>query len=405
MSRTPRPRKKTVVRYYLKGKRCPKSTPGAQPRKEKSRTWYAWLSDRWVPLRTTDEAAAWQELRRLQRQKADPDVGQSADDLRDHARTDLEKHVAAWLADVEAGGASADHAGKLRDDLRILSAEAGWKRLADITSSSCLQALARVVKARGLAPQTRNHYLGHVKQFTRWAAGRGQRLARDPLAGLEKVPIETDLRHARRRPTNEEMTLLFAWLALPAADIERFKHVFGSGKHQWYRCKMTGKQRRMGYRVAMGTGLRAQELRSLMRDSFDLDAGTVTLRAAYDKRRRKVVQPLPQWLWDELREYFASGGECWAAMPAKKAGYVLQFDLEQAGVPYSIDTPDGPLFFDMHALRHWFCSQTADDPTVSLKQLQELCRHKSAELTLRLYAHARREDVTAAARRQPPPPG
>ena len=50
----------------------------------------------------------------------------------------------------------------------------------------------------------------------------------------------------------------------------------------------------MVYRLALGTGFRANELRSLTPASFDLQADppTVTVAAAYTKRRRQDVQPI-----------------------------------------------------------------------------------------------------------------
>jgi len=50
----------------------------------------------------------------------------------------------------------------------------------------------------------------------------------------------------------------------------------------------------MVYRLALGTGFRAGELRSLTPASFDLDAdpATVAVDAAYSKRRHQHVQPI-----------------------------------------------------------------------------------------------------------------
>lgn len=404
MSRA-RPHRKKITRYYTPdGKRVPARTPGSTPRSERSATWYGWIDGEWRSLKTTDEAEAWKELRRLQRRAADEAAG-IADDLQDHARVPLLQHVEVWLADVTAAGASKGHVYALRLNVGTVLREAAWKRLGDITSSSCLQALARVVAERDLGPQSRNHYLSNVKQFARWAAGRGQRLSRDPLAGLPKVSVEEDQRRARRRPTEEELARLFDWLALPEADLTRFQHTFHSGAKRWYKCRMTGRQRALGYRVCMGAGLRAGELRSLARGSFDLDAGTVTLRAAYDKRGKSVVQPLPSWLVEELRAHFDAGGECWSAFPRQRPGRVLQYDLGRAGVAYSVPGPDGPLFFDFHALRHAYISALCDDPNTPIKVIQTLARHSTPSLTLNTYAKARREDVTAAANRLPPPPG
>ncbi len=54
---------------------------------------------------------------------------------------------------------------------------------------------------------------------------------------------------------------------------------------------LAGPDRAMAYRVALGTGFRTDELRSLTPTSFDLEADppTITIKAAYSKRRRQDV--------------------------------------------------------------------------------------------------------------------
>jgi integrase len=61
----------------------------------------------------------------------------------------------------------------------------------------------------------------------------------------------------------------------------------------------------MLYRFAPATGFRADEIRSLTRASFDLDAQTqtVTVEAAYSKRRRDHTMPVSPKLADNLRTF------------------------------------------------------------------------------------------------------
>src|SRR6516225_9217817 len=64
---------------------------------------------------------------------------------------------------------------------------------------------------------------------------------------------------------------------------------------QWpERYGMAGEERAMLYWLAVETGLRAGELRSLTRSSFDLKANppTVTVEAGYSNRRRQDTLPL-----------------------------------------------------------------------------------------------------------------
>jgi integrase len=164
---------------------------------------------------------------------------------------------------------------------------------------------------------------------------------------------------------------------------------------------MTGPQRALGYRVCMATGLRAGELRSLTRESFDLDAATVRCRAAYSKNRRESVQPIPAWLVAELRAWLDAGGGLWGSFPKVHPGRLLKADLAAAGVPYVV----GGLFFDFHSLRHHYVTWVANHPGISPKTLMELARLSSADLAMKTYAHARRADLHRTVEDLPRPGG
>ena len=66
--------------------------------------------------------------------------------------------------------------------------------------------------------------------------------------------------------------------------------------------EMTGPDRATLYALAIGSGLRSKELRTLTPERFNLaaDPPTVTVRACYAKNGREAVQPLPAALADRL---------------------------------------------------------------------------------------------------------
>ena len=70
---------------------------------------------------------------------------------------------------------------------------------------------------------------------------------------------------------------------------------------------MTGPDRAMLYALAIGTGLRSEELRTLAPERFDSDSDppTVTVLAGYAKNRREAVQPLAHALAERLRPWVA----------------------------------------------------------------------------------------------------
>jgi integrase len=348
-----------------------------------------------VSLHTTDMGAAWVLLKELLASRSREAEG-LADPLLGHARKPLVEHLDDWAAAVLAAGTTTKHADLMRSRVGHLALLADWKRLPDLTVSTAARVLASLLEARtpnmparytGRSAQTRNHFLSHLKQFCRWCVHDG-RLARHPLLSLTPGSVEADRRHDRRSPTDQEVATLFSHLASPAAK---------------KRSGMSGPQRSLAYQVSMATGLRGGEVRTLTRESFDLGEGSLTVRAAYSKRRRKDTQLLPTWLVAELTTWFAAGGGLWAGFHPKWPGRQLKADLALAGVPFEVKGPDGPLFFDFHALRHWYCSKLASMPGISPKTLMELCRHSSAQLTLSVYAHAQKDQERAAVDLLPQP--
>lgn len=414
MPKSPQPRRVVVVRYVnARGDRVNKGDPGARRVATRSDSYYVTLTvgerRRTFPLKTTDIGLAWERLRKLQRR-----IEAGETDLEDRpaiAADPLPKHVDDWLGDLAAEQVSEDRLRLLRGRLAILAAEAGWNRLADITHSSALRALDRLTKRdrRPIGPQTRNHYLDHLRQFCAWCCGPGKRMTENPAIGLNDLPAEHDMRRLRRVPTPEEIGKLFTWLDSPAADIPAGrKWTLPSGNVVTVRVGLSGRQRAMAYRVALATGLRAGELRSLRRESFDLARAVVTVSAAYSRKAAKTVEvPLPPWLVDELSVYFAdAAGAMWDGFPAKTPGRILQHDLAAAGVEYETKGADGlPRFLDFHALRHHYITEIASQPGMDLKTLMTLARHSTPDLSLRVYAAVRQENVRAAVAQVPRPGG
>ena len=154
----------------------------------------------------------------------------------------------------------------------------------------------------------------------------------------------------------------------------------------------------MLYQLAMETGLRASELRSLTRVSFDLDCSpsTVTVEAAYSKRRRKDSLPLKSETVEQLRSFLnrLTPNDQVFKMPADTSGmvrYALRHDLEAAGIPY---VDENGKYADFHALRHSYCTALGRSGAHP-KTVQELARHSTPTLTAR-YTHSFKNDEIAA---------
>lgn len=408
--RDPKPLKVTITRYVdAVGKRCAKDHPGARKVREKSDTYYAQLpgssgKNTWVSLKTTDIGAAWAELTRILESREREAAGLK-DPVMRHARRPIEEHVADWLMHLRAAGRTgAEQIALVGARVRELVERAGWKRLAEVDQGSATRALAEVQATRrrgmsakhaGRSSQTRNHYLRAVKQWVTWCVG-DQRLARDPLTNLQAVNVAIDRRRVRRIPADGEVFLLFSYLEGEHGPSTP-EHPLGPAT----RCRMSGAQRALGYRVAMATGLRADELRSLDAASFDFSRGTLEVDPAYAKARRETVVALPAWLAEEVRAWLAAGGGLWTDFPANNPGRVLRDDLQASGIAYL--TADG--HWDFHAMRHWYCTWAASQPGISPKTLQTLARHSDPRLTLKVYAQPLEAEVRRALEGLPRPGG
>jgi integrase len=173
----------------------------------------------------------------------------------------------------------------------------------------------------------------------------------------------------------------------------------------------------MCYRLALSTGFRAKELRSLTPESFDLGGAlpVVIVAAAYSKRRRVDRQPIRQDLADVLRPWLAgkpAGERLFGRLPGGTAR-MLRADLDAARRAWLKEAPsdearaarakcDFLLYrnaagkvVDFHATRHTYISGIVAGGA-SVKTAQEFARHSDPALTIGRYAHARRHDLQDA---------
>ena len=229
---------------------------------------------------------------------------------------------------------------------------------------------------RPIGARSFNKRLKACKAFCAWLV-KERRLAVNPLAHLSAVNEKVDRRHKRRAATVEELARLFA-------ATESGPDAGG----------MSGPERAMGYRVAIGTGFRRRELNSLTPAAFDLTSrpATATVQAAYSKRRKDDRQEIPPDLASRLRPYLAGRaprGPLWNF--PRESAEVFRTDLAAAGIAYRDDSGD---VLDFHSLRHTYVSMlsAAGLPTVVVK---EMARHASVTTTER-YMHARFTDRARA---------
>ena len=326
---------------------------------------------------------------------------------RDHAARPIIEHIEAFKAHLEAKDSTPKHisltAVRIRRLVAVIkgatlaeidppknakretlarfeAALSGWlapARLGDLTADAAQSALRSLVR-EGIGLATVNHYRTAAKAFTKWALRAG-RLASDPLAGLSGYNAKEDVRHDRRTIGLDELRRLIEIA-------HRGEPVKG----------VPGPVRALAYRLAVATGLRHNEIRSIRPESFDWRSKppTVNVKAAYTKNGQTATLPLSDDLAEDLRAFAAAmePGEAVFSLPADKGAVILRADLKAAGIPYR---DDAGRVFDFHSLRCQLATN-ADAMGVTPRVVQRLMRHSTLELTGR-YTRPRAVDLDAAA--------
>ncbi len=334
-------------------------------------------------------------------------IDPKAEAYANHEARPLAEHLADWESDLLARGDTPAHARlywvrasrllavvmgatfpdiaperptrKGRDAAEALMAKAlKPARLSDLKPDRVQAALSRL-RDEGRGLQTCQHVRAAVRAFSRWCH-LTSRTRDDTLRGVKGFNVKHDRRHDRR--------------ALTADEAARLVTAAQSGPEA---LGMTGPDRAMLYRVALATGFRAAELRSLTRASFRLTQTPpiVVCEAGYTKNGQTAEQPIPEALARSLGAFLAGrddAGPVFATMPRYKTAMMMRVDLDAAGIPYR---DGGGRVVDFHSLRATYITEIVRGGA-SVKVAQTLARHSTPVLTIGLYAHAALHDQTAA---------
>jgi len=231
----------------------------------------------------------------------------------------------------------------------------------------------RDLQDQGLAGKTLGQYAESLAAFCSWCVDRDY-LANYPLRKLKS--FDTTPLTRRRSLTPDEVARLL---------------------------KAAPDDRSLLYEVAICTGLRANELRSLKVHDLDTNRSCLQLDSSWTKNRKSGAQPIPHDLTRRLSE-FAIRGEAMrlyihnytrrnaGSLPSEPLLYIhsdpskaFTSDLRRAEIPKA--TPEGKL--DFHALRTTYATLVVESGA-NLKEAQTLLRHSSPQLTMNVYARVRK---------------
>lgn len=318
----------------------------------------------------------------IQRQKYEVKLRRGESDPYEvHRDRLLIEHAQDHYEYMRASGTSKLQADSVRSRMIRILEESGMKFLRDLSPTkvkTTINSMRRIPEKMDvprenrvrISAQTRNSYLGAIKQFLRWMQF-DRRIPDNPLIGLKKESVAVDRRHDRRPLTDDE----FAKLIRAANGSEQV--IEG----------MTGIERSRIYTVAFATGLRRGEIASLRKSSFDLSGAvpTITIEAAYSKHRRRDQMPLHADLVSQLKNWLQElkpSDLLFPGLKQRKTYKAIKTDLTSAGIPYK---DSAGKFADFHSLRHTFITRawrSGATPDV----VRALARHCDITMTMR-YTH------------------
>ena len=306
----------------------------------------------------------------------DPDEEMQAE----KRKVSLEEHLTAF--EKSLGKATGRHVKLTMSRIRKIITEAEMIRPSDIEPEVVEAVLQEMLNADEIGHKTYNHYVQAMQQFCRWMVPK--RMSVNPLAGMEKLNTEVDIRHPRRALTPEEFQKLIDSARSSGVKIQCF----------------SGEERARIYTISYLTGLRRKEIASLTPRSFDLtsDPPTLTVEASCSKHRRKDVLPLHRELVLQLKDWLKDAPDepLFPKLEKRRTWLMVKKDLERVGIPYRNE--EG--IADFHAAgRHTHITELLRNGA-SLPEAMELARHSDIKMTMR-YTHIGIEDQHQAVQNIP----
>ena len=288
----------------------------------------------------------------------------------------LDEHLDAFADATIARGRTLKYVNTVTQHVRKIAKGCGFERFNDLDAETVEAWLHEQVQIKKMKETTRNQYRASLVVFANWMK-RSKRVGMNPVEGIEKLNAERERR--RRALTVDELTRLLT-ATQTAPDIYR----------------VSGADRVLLYWTAAETGLRANELRNLTRQSFDLDGPRATVTAEWrtTKNRKRATLPIRSAeLVRRLRERFAMMlPDAPVFTVPQRTAEMIRNDLERAGIN-PVDAQGRVV--DFHALRNT-CATNLARGGATPAEAQAHLRHADPTLTMNIYTQLEDEEKAAA---------
>ena len=359
---------------------------------KRGRIWYASFKNAdglWdAQAGCTDKVATQQIANRLETDamlRREGLIDAREDGLAQAGKLPLSRHLGDFEKSIVSRRGNVAYAAQTRQRAERMASLAAINTIAGLVPDAVDMAIGKL-RDDGYSVSSIAHHVQAVKMFSRWLL-LNKRTRDDAL-----IPVKvggtverSDRKMVRMEISQEHFNALIAYARnAPAA--------YG----------MPGGERSMLYILAAATGLRQRELRSLTPASFNLDDATVTVSAAYSKRRKDDVQPFNPDLCATLSPWLdgKSNGKPVFNLPVRwKLSKMLRDDAVAAGIPTNNPSREVLTF---HSLRVSYISWLVRSGA-SVKTCQSLARHSTPLLTVGVYARMSHADQELALHALPIP--
>jgi integrase len=345
--------------------------------------------------RTTDKAAAERIAAKLEADAAlrrEGVIDPVLETVAQESRRTIESQLDDYKAKLIATQCCPRHIENTERAIRAIVEAAEFVIVSDITADGVNRYARKLREQMKRSPSTIHGYLTAIKGFTKWLVAN-HKLPRDPLANVKKPNPNIGKKRPRRMLLPEE----WQWLRDTTAEGP-------------CRLGMPATERVLLYAVAIQTGLRSNELRSLTKGQLFLDREQpfVTCEAGSTKNRKKARQYIHPDLADQLREHLeekpantrvfrmphetdVSGmlrADLAAARTAwvKAAGEDHREHARREESDFLCPKNHEGKVLDFHSLRHT-CGAWLALAGAQPKAVQAIMRHSSIVLTMDTYGH------------------
>lgn len=299
----------------------------------------------------------------------------------------IDEHVESYIDHLRHKGNTEPYCRLCKTRINNVISGCRFDRPGDINAGKVMRYISDELTAGSISQSSFNHYIRQFKGFVRWLY-REDKIQSDVNKNLHLRTI-TETVKDRRALSIDEIAYLLQWLTDKAKD----------------RRSLSGFERMVLYKLALTTGLRADEIRHLTPASIDFVNKAVRLASAYTKNRREVVLPLRKDILGDLKKLVSNKlSNAPLFKLTDKTASMIRADLSDARKQYVADGGDDDTFLavrtdageiDFHSLRHSYATLLVNGGT-DVKTAQSLLRHTTPTLTLGVYSHVLRESEQAA---------